>query len=121
MKADTVADELGSGCQTIMLFLTDGLPTAGTGPVNDACDSTCATTISDYIKGKNNALTKKVNIMTYSLSDSAVKLIPHKISCDNDGVWQKIGDAGDLIGAMTSYFSLLATGMTSTTVRWSEP
>lgn len=120
MKDATTADELGSGCQTIMLFLTDGLPTAGSGPVNGACDTNCVNVITNHVKGKNNGV-KKVNIMTYSLSDSAVKTIPHKISCDNDGVWQKVADGADLIGAMTGYFSLLASGMESTTVRWSEP
>jgi von Willebrand factor type A domain len=102
-----------SGCQKILLFLTDGVsgdPTA----VLDA-----------YNRGPFSPL--GVRVFSYTLGEQADPDIPTKVACNNRGTVTRIREVssqsdggftgGDIRASMMSYYNFIGTG----TPRWSAP
>ena len=106
--------EIGTtSCRTIILFLTDGVPTSPSG--------TDAVSVVSTRNAAHDAF-----IFTYSLgidaaTDLGLKEIPHRIACANRGIWSPITNSLDLRSKMTQYYQFLATGLQRDTAVWVEP
>jgi hypothetical protein len=90
-----------ASCTNIILFLTDGI--AEFTPDNYL-------TISTMIAKHNTVL------FTYALGDGADTEITKKLACENDGVFYKVPDGGDLGKAMSGYYTYFAAAAKSYTV-----
>lgn len=95
-----------SGCNTAILFLTDGTPTAGDNVVP--------------LIAERNTPDMDARIFTYSLGEQASKTIPKQIACENQGIWTEVSDGGDLRGVMGSFYLYFTQGLQDSTVSWSE-
>jgi len=98
-----------SSCQAVMLFLTDG-------------ERSSETRSPLEVASELNTGDSKMRIFTYSFGDGADVSEMKKLACQNQGVWQRVPDSGDLKQIMASYFMYLAAGLDTTKVdvRWSD-
>jgi len=96
-------------CNKVILFLTDG----------EAAES--ESEILANLTTWQAQLSRPAHIFTYSMSSASEDTIPQAIACAHQGVWAKIADGVDPLTRMRSYFQFLASGISSTTVRWTAP
>lgn len=109
LMASSKAAGVSSGCQSVMLFLTDGENTGDRNPVEVAAEL--------------NNVDTGMRIFTYSFGEDSNGGDMKQIACEHGGVWQRVPDDGNLRVIMASYFVYLAAGLTQTdeiTVRWSD-
>ena len=114
----TIAQEYTSGCNVAILFMTDGVRTAGPGTdqVLSLIDTSTQRLASIY--GRDTT------IFTFSLGEQADRLATKEIACKANGIWTPVDDFdGDLVGAMASYYKLFAVGLGNYTdfTAWVEP
>jgi len=102
--------EIGTGCETIIIFLTDGEVTEG-----EQDGDKLLNIISTLEEGNNT------KILTYSLGTEADKTITKKIACQRNGLFQDIKFELDLQKAMNEYYLLLSAGIDRNQVIWTEP
>ena len=89
--------ERASSCQTALLFLTDGMPTAG---------QTDADALQNLVSNLN---TESAVIFTFTLGSNAPAAIPKAIACGNKGIFIHVNDNGNLRDAMSNYYNYFAT------------
>lgn len=94
----------GSFCETVILFMTDGI----------------APDPSDIINANRDSDTP-VSIFSYSFGEEADDTVPRKIACENDGLFFKIPDGGDLRSSMGQYYQYFAAGIQNDQVFWTAP
>lgn len=98
-----------SGCNQVILFLTDGEDTSGleTG------------VLLGKIKEHQEARDPPVSIFTYAFGTEAKNQdLTKKIACQNSGVGYMIEDDGNLGDVMSKYYEYFANGETSDKKRW---
>jgi hypothetical protein len=106
-----------SGCKQAILFLSDG----------ELSDN--ASVLKTVIKAEREKYTVKGKdppvLFTYSFGEGADDSVPKEIACENDGIWAKIGDGGDLASSMGAYYKYFAYGLgdkiNENFVAWVEP
>lgn len=120
----------GTGCQSFIIFVTDGLDTDG-GKVR--CGKGYYTR-SGYVAGKLCKYNwdvvwdevKKMNkrntrIFSYLVIDDGEEF-PGKLACDNHGFMKKIVESSNLISQMQDYYDFLTANTESTgNITWSPP
>ena len=114
----TIEQEYTSGCNVAILFMTDGVNTAG--PETDE--------VLQLIKNGTQRLAtqydRDTKIFTFSLGTQADRSATKEIACSTNGIWTPVDDFdGDLVGAMASYYKLFASGLGNETdfTTWVEP
>eukprot|EP00985_Skeletonema_marinoi_P003856 scaffold1678_cov123-Skeletonema_marinoi.AAC.4 len=114
----TIKQEYTSGCNVAILFMTDGVRTAG--PETDE--------VLRLINGSTQRLAtlydRDTKIFTFSLGTQADRSATKEIACSTNGIWTPVDDFdGDLVGAMASYYKLFALGLGDDTefTAWVEP
>lgn len=106
-----------SSCHRAILFLSDG-------ELTDDSES-----LLKFIKAERAKYSDKNQdapvIFTYSFGSGADDNVPRDIACQNDGVWSKINDRGDLAKSMGAYYKYFAYGLgdkvNENFVSWVEP
>jgi len=96
-----------SGCNRIVLFLSDGEP-------ND-WDASDNAGVREQASTLGN-----VHIMTYALGNGADHSRLKVLACENEGIFHPVADNGNLGDTMASYYSLLAAKLRPCRVRWTE-
>ena len=117
---DTIRNESTSGCNIAILFMTDGQISEGPG--------------TDAVIGLVNERTQQIasdfdrstTIFTFSLGHESDQNVTKTIACSTGGIWTPVLDLyGDLISAMSSYYTLYALGLgeggNGDFVAWVEP
>jgi Mg-chelatase subunit ChlD len=108
---NSAGNELGTGCESVILFLTDGEITEGI-----ENKETLLSLITE-LNAKHDA-----NIFTYSLGKEADKTVTKYIACNMNGAFENIENSLDLQKAMNSYYLLLSAGINrQNQVIWAEP
>jgi hypothetical protein len=69
----------------------------------------------EFIRANNNG----AHIFTYALSDDAT--VQDDIACENEGVYVKIGDNGDLKRKMAGYYNVFSLGARRDRTFWTAP
>ncbi|XP_072027333.1 voltage-dependent calcium channel subunit alpha-2/delta-2-like [Amphiura filiformis] len=110
-----------SGCNKVILFLTDGSPTRG-----EEDPAKLSQIITSLNRGSNGQ--KKASILSYSIGEltegETRQEILHNIACDNNGLTSDV-ETEEVIGLQEQlsqyhdYFSTLHTGPSHTV--WTEP
>jgi hypothetical protein len=106
-----------SECSRAILFLSDGA-------LNDDAQK-----LKAHIKSQREKYTLRGEsppvLFTYSFGKGADVSVPKSIACENDGIWAKIGDGGDLAKSMGAYYKYFAYGLgdkiNEDFVAWVEP
>jgi len=88
-----------SKCQSVMLFLTDGDNTGDEDPLT--------------VAQRLNSGDTMTRIFSYSFGDDSNKGLMKRLACQNQGVWQRVPDSGDLKSVMAGYFMYLAAGLSA--------
>ncbi len=119
----TFENEVTTGCNVAVLFMTDGDVTAGPGP-------------EEVIKLVNNKaeefqteLGRKMTVFSFSLGQETDEVVLKTIACNTNGIWVPIeenkGFETDIATAMSSYYKLYALGLgdggNEDFVAWVEP
>ncbi|KAL3787479.1 hypothetical protein HJC23_001129 [Cyclotella cryptica] len=103
----TIKDELTTGCNAAILFMTDG--TISTGPGEDETISL----VNQRIENLKTNFNQTTTIFTYSLGQEADDSVTKRLACETNGIWTPVDDLADddLIRAMSSYYKLFASGL----------
>eukprot|EP00804_Cyclotella_cryptica_P019042 CCRYP_014462-RA/>CCRYP_014462-RA protein AED:0.00 eAED:0.00 QI:131/1/1/1/1/1/2/705/532 len=103
----TIKDELTTGCNVAILFMTDG--TISTGPGEDETISL----VNQRIENLKTNFNQTTTIFTYSLGQEADARVTKRLACETNGIWTPVDDLedDDLIRAMSSYYKLFASGL----------
>lgn len=89
------ASSSSSGCNRVVLFLSDGVPQeTWTGAL--------------YASTQASATVHNTHILTYALGSGADAAILKKLSCMNEGIFYPVADDANLGDVMASYYSLLS-------------
>ena len=110
LLTNSIYDENNSPCKTFVMFLTDGIPTAGLKEEEQ---------LTTFIDGLMSL--KKAIIFSYSLGANASSSIPKAISCMRNGIFEMVSNVGDLSIKLNSYFVILSLGMKIEKAIWVEP
>ena len=113
----TIQQEYSTGCNIAILFMTDGVRTAGP-DTNEVLQL-----ISDSTE-KLARYGRDTKIFTFSLGAQADRSVTKKIACSTGGIWTPVDDFdGDLVGVMSSYYKTFAMGLSNNTnfTAWIEP
>ena len=109
-----------SGCQKVILFLTDGYDTSAARNTSIR-PSEMAERIEKLQKRLEKRTRKRASIFTYSMSREADDAIPRQIACANDGTWSYIDPAFDTFDSLLSYYLYMAARVRATSPFWLEP
>ena len=109
-----------SGCQKIILFLTDGKDTSREDG-ESIRPTEIAATIDDLQERLEAQTSERASIFTFSMSDLADDSIPRQIACRNNGAWSYIGPLTDTLDALNSYYRYVAAGRRTDHPIWVEP
>ena len=99
------ATTTSSGCNRVILFLSDGVPSNW-----DASDY--ASTQSDL------ANLGRAHLLTYALGSGADTTVLKNLACQNGGILYQVGDADNLGDIMAEYYKLLSPMMEPCRARW---
>ena len=113
-------DKSCSGCQKIILFLTDGKDTSMSGS-QSIRPSDMATLIDELQDDLVSKTGQRAVIFTYSITQQSDDAILRQIACSNDGAWSLIDLRTDPLDALNSYFSYIAAGRSPGSPIWIEP
>ena len=106
-------DEMGNfACQTIILFLTDGVPTIG---------MTQADQLIDLINFYENQTNANMTVLSWGLGQDAQSDILLKISCARYGIYHYVLDFSSLGASMTEYYLFISAGVKRTNSIMTEP
>jgi len=97
-------DSTTSGCQTAILFMTDG---------EDTSEFQTAS-LEEMQKG----LDRPAIIFTYAFGDGADIDLPKEIACAHKGVYYEVPDDADIGGVMSKYYTYFAQGVENSVARW---
>lgn len=102
-----------SNCSQIILFLSDGEPTAGQEPEDLITERNGGRSYVRADDPEAQTAAHHTRIFTYAFGDDAPIALMKRIACANSGVFRKIGDSDkdELKAAMASYFVYLAAGL----------
>ena len=113
----SVATDDTSSCHRAILFLSDG-------KLGDNSTSLLTYVKSERAKYSDIGQSPPI-IFTYSFGSRADDSVPKSIACQNDGIWAKIADYGDLSKSMGAYYKYFAYGLgdkvNENFVSWVEP
>lgn len=109
-----------SGCEKVIIFLTDGKDTSGM-PSKGIKPSEMGAKIASYQERLEKMTNKRASIFTFSMGLDADDSIPRQIACNNDGAWAFIRDTDDPLTAMRSYYLFLTARRRSGSPVWTEP
>ena len=120
-----------SGCNKVIIFLTDGRDCSQSIP-NEGCSLPRNTTGGDgaqhllsQIESRQQRLEadtgKRAAVFSFSLGSRADDSLPRQIACANAGAWGFIRDGVDPLTAMSTYYTYVAAGRMSTAATWSNP
>ena len=106
------ATTTSSGCNRVVLFMSDGVPNTWPNTWSD----------SDYnsLAAKSASYDPPVHVLTYALGSGADSSILKNIACQNSGVFYKTDDNGDLASTMAGYFKILTPMLKPCQTRWVE-
>lgn len=114
---DAILKDQTSSCHRAILFLSDGIMS------DNSVDLLQLITEQRAIYTDNN--NDPPVLFTYSFGSNADDSVPRDIACQNDGIWAKIDDGGDLAQSMGAYYKYFAYGLGDETnknfVAWVEP
>ena len=99
------ATTTSSGCNRVILFLSDGVPSEW-----DASDY--ASTQADLASLGN------AHLLTYALGSGADSVILKNLACQNGGILYEVGDNANLGDIMAEYYKLLSPMMEQCSPRW---
>ncbi|EJK76792.1 hypothetical protein THAOC_01427 [Thalassiosira oceanica] len=102
---NTIQQEVTSGCNAAILFLTDGESTSG------MVDDEVIHMVKKYRSRLENNHGKKTTVFAYSLGAQADHATTKAIACNTGGLWTSIDDGGDLLSAMSGYYKLFSIGL----------
>ena len=105
VKDVLTATPTASGCNRVILFLSDGEPSAWT-------ESDYATTRSDL------ASLGQAHLLTYALGSGADSRVLKNLACQNGGILYEVADDANLGDIMAEYYKLLAPMMEPCLARW---
>ena len=99
------ATTTSSGCNRIMLFLSDGVP-------NDW-------TPDDYasVRAKSASYSPPMHLLTYGLGSGADPTVLKNVACQNSGIYYSVTEA-TIKDTMASYFQVLAPMLSPCKLRW---
>ncbi|KAL7515949.1 hypothetical protein ACHAWX_001012 [Stephanocyclus meneghinianus] len=103
----TVKDELTTGCNVAILFMTDGKISTGPG------ENETISLVNQRIENLKTNFNQATTIFTYSLGQEADNRVTKRLACETNGIWTPVDDLAndDLISAMSSYYKLFASGL----------
>ena len=105
VKDVLTATPTASGCNRVILFLSDGEPSAWT-------ESDYATTRSDL------ASLGQAHLLTYALGSGADSRVLKNLACQNGGILYEVADDANLGDIMAEYYKLLSPMMEQCSPRW---
>ena len=99
------ATTTSSGCNRIMLFLSDGVP-------NDW-------NADDYasVRAKSASYSPPMHLLTYGLGSGADPTVLKNVACQNSGIYYSVTEA-TIKDTMASYFQVLAPMLSPCKLRW---
>jgi len=103
-----------SGCQKLIVFLTDGVD-------NDLGQNTNDANWNAVITRLTNA---NVKVVSFSMGTGADSVMPKDLACRTGGVWEQVADGTNPTAAMVDYYEMLALSVAGTgidNVIWSSP
>jgi len=107
--SNTKADESGSACQSIIMFLTDGEPTLG------------ETDSDNLVKIIQNLDKFNTIWFGYAFGFNSEPSTLIKITCARNGITELIPDGEKIDDAMMSYHILFSSGLQRDKTVWTEP
>ncbi|KAL7481427.1 hypothetical protein ACHAW6_007103 [Cyclotella cf. meneghiniana] len=116
----TIQVEFTTGCNVALLFMTDGTISAG------GLEDEVITMVNQRIGNLSMTFNRTTTIFTYSLGQDADYRVTKRLACETNGIWTPVDDfADDLVTAMSSYYTLYASGLgqggNEDWVAWVEP
>ena len=99
------ATTTSSGCNRIMLFLSDGVP-------NDWTNSDYAS-----VRDKSASYSPPMHVLTYGLGSGADPTVLKNVACQNSGIYYSVTEA-TIKDTMASYFQVLAPMISPCKLRW---
>ncbi|XP_033124937.1 voltage-dependent calcium channel subunit alpha-2/delta-1-like [Anneissia japonica] len=121
-----------TGCQTLIVLITDGLDTDGesvrcgpgyytrSGYVPGPICRYNWTKVFDFVSVMNKDMSPRTRIFSY-LTKADGEEFPGKLACDNGGHMQKLEDGTNLISQMSDYFDFLVTNSVTQEGLWTAP
>jgi len=104
LLAQSQAERKTSGCQSAILFMTDG---------QDQSGFDVKSLMREQKRLKQNTV-----IFTYAFGTGASTYLPKQIACAHKGAHHYIPDDGDIGATMAKYYTYFAAGIRSTSARW---
>ena len=95
-----------SNCNRVVLFLSDGVPSAWD-------DADYATLQQTRLKALGDA-----HLLTYALGSGADTSILKRLACENEGIQYTVGDDDNLAHVMAEYYKLLSPMLEPCHSRW---
>ncbi|KAJ1551443.1 hypothetical protein HK096_011013 [Nowakowskiella sp. JEL0078] len=111
-----------SGCQKVILFLTDGDRTVGVEPI--AFTETQQKILENVRNCNGGGSSCHSSLFTFSIGTNITSVGNAELknlACANKGVWTKINQGEDPFISMSSYFKFLALGNKNNDVIWTTP
>ena len=99
------ATTTSSGCNRVILFLSDGEP------------SNWSDSIKSGLQTKAASYTPQVHLLTYALGSNAPSDILQEMACASGGIFYQV-DTTTIADTMASYFQVLAPMLSPCRVRW---
>jgi len=99
-----------SGCHKVILFMSDGEPTAGSWRWEE----------QESVAEGLSKLTPKPLLFTYAFGSGADGAVLKDIACKHNGVAYAIADGGNIADVMAGYYKVLSPMSMPCTVRWSN-
>jgi hypothetical protein len=114
---NSIRNDRTSGCNRAILFLSDGYSNKR----KEALIDLTQTKRENYIQENENPPV----LFTYSFGEDTDDSVSKKIACENDGIFAKISDGGDLAKSMGAYYKYFAHGLSDESnkgfVSWVDP
>jgi len=109
MLATTFDEEDGITCNTIIIFITNGIPNEG-----EQNPEILLSNI-DELDNYNTIM------FTFGLGTNSNSYILQHFACNFNGIYQQVVSPGDLPFALSNYSIYIAAGLTRTSCIWTEP
>lgn len=118
----SVDDELAVDCNTVFLFLTDGVTNI---PAEQVIESVEARFVASQEKLRN----QPIYMFTYSITGGSddVAELPSQLACafPSSGIWTKVDFPEEIVDGLSNYYKFFALGLGSDInedfVAWVEP
>ncbi|XP_013386854.1 voltage-dependent calcium channel subunit alpha-2/delta-2 [Lingula anatina] len=132
MAFDLLNGKARTGCQSILVFVTDGKDTDGenvrcgpgyytrSGYVPGPICKYNWTKVWDTVKNENQQMTPKARIFSYLTKEDG-EIFPGKLACEHRGSMKRIDSGENLISKMSNYFNFLSSNAMNTKGLWTSP